>query len=80
MLNPLPVVQKEVAFDLIAVLVLEGEVEQGLDADAAHLRADGMGGQGRVAAGIVGDGQRLDPAVRLRLAGKVQQAVNRAAA
>jgi hypothetical protein len=58
-----PVVEKKMAFYLAAVLVLEGEVQQGFDAGFPDFRSNGDGRQGRMSTGVVGDGQRLYPAV-----------------
>ena len=68
------------AFDLAAVLVLEGEMEQRFDTDLLYFRTDGDRSQGRMAAGVVGDGQGLYPAVFPGPGGKLQEIVHAAAA
>jgi len=51
----------ELAFDLVAVLVLAGEMDERFDAEPQDLRAEAPGEDGRVSAGIVGNRQRVNP-------------------
>ena len=51
----------KLAFDLVAVLVLAGKMDQRFDAEPQDLRAETTGEDSRVSAGIIGNRQRMNP-------------------
>ena len=62
-----PIEGVEFAFHLVAVLVLAGKMDEGLDSHLQDLLAEIIGEDGRVSSGIVGDrqGMNLSPFRRL---------------
>ena len=62
-------------FDLIAILIFAGEVDDGVDAHAADLQADHVGGEGRVASRIICNRKGMDELSLDRLLRKPQNLV-----
>ena len=70
-----PVKGIEDRFNLVSVLILAGKMDNGVDPEAADFGANYVRGQGRMAAGIVGDREGIDEPSPGSVLGKAQDLV-----